>query len=405
MLGSGILEVGIGVVFVFLLVSLLCSAVREALEALTKTRAAYLEYGLRELLHDPSGSGLAKAFFNHPLIYGLYSGSYEPGRTDRRPGWLEKGRNLPSYIPASNFALALMDMAARGPRTDLVSSDPAGPPLSLANVRANVVNLDNPAVQRVLLTAIDSARGDLDTARANLEAWYDSGMDRVGGWYKRSTQWIILGIAILLVVAGNINTIVIAGYLYRNDAARAALVERAKAAVGDTEALKLTYQQTTEALDELQLPIGWTNGVIAGRRENASPEKTAVTPAKPLTMHDVLAVLNDALVVTFGWLLTAFAATLGAPFWFDVLKKVMVIRATSKGDVGADPTPKRARLRVASSALATAAAPTLTAPTLTAPSLAAHDAESEADCCEARALEPGEEMLDEELPVAMGGVI
>ena len=52
MFGSGILEVAIGIIFIYLLVSLLCSAVREGIEAWTKTRAAYLEYGIRELLHD-----------------------------------------------------------------------------------------------------------------------------------------------------------------------------------------------------------------------------------------------------------------------------------------------------------------------------------------------------------------
>jgi hypothetical protein len=31
-----------------------------------------------------------------------------------------------------------------------------------------------------------------------------------------------------------------------------------------------------------------------------------------------------------GWIFTAFAATLGAPFWFDVLNQIMVIRSTVK---------------------------------------------------------------------------
>src|ERR1044071_3229730 len=118
MLGSGSLEVVIGVIFLFLLVSLACSAVREGIEAWTKTRAAYLEYGLRELLHDRAGSGLAAQLFNHPLIYSLYAEEYAPGRSDRRPGLLAKGRNLPSYIPSKSFALALLDLAARGPKTD-----------------------------------------------------------------------------------------------------------------------------------------------------------------------------------------------------------------------------------------------------------------------------------------------
>jgi hypothetical protein len=39
---------------------------------------------------------------------------------------------------------------------------------------------------------------------------------------------------------------------------------------------------------------------------------------------------NSLLATILGWLLTAFAATMGAPFWFDVLNKVMVIRSTVK---------------------------------------------------------------------------
>jgi hypothetical protein len=315
MFGSGILEVAIGIIFIYLLVSLLCSAVREGIEAWTKTRAAYLEYGIRELLHDQPGSGIASNFFNHPLIHGLYSNGYEPGRSDRRPGLLARGRNLPSYIPARNFALALMDMAARGLQTDAVSSDPGAPVMSVAAVRANVLNLKNAAVQRVLLTAIDSAQGDLDAARANIEAWYDSGMERVAGWYKRSTQWVIFWIALVIVVAGNFNTITIAAYLYRNDAARSAIVERAQLAVADPEFLDRSYTQTKQDLAALELPIGWSKGWRVTQGGDAA---------------QLFKIWDDVLLPILGWLLTAIAATLGAPFWFDLLKRVMVVRATVK---------------------------------------------------------------------------
>ena len=78
-------------------------------------------------------------------------------------------------------------------------------------------------MQRALLAAIDTAQGDLDRARANIEAWYDSAMDRLSGWYKRTTHWILFGIALVLAVALNIDTLAIADYLYRQDAAREAV--------------------------------------------------------------------------------------------------------------------------------------------------------------------------------------
>src|SRR5688572_29273249 len=96
MLNSAVLEVVLGVLVVFLLTSTICTAIREGLESWRKTRAAYLEAGIRELLADVEGKGMAQAFFNHPLIYSLYSGKYQPGAQKRST--LESGGHLPSYI-------------------------------------------------------------------------------------------------------------------------------------------------------------------------------------------------------------------------------------------------------------------------------------------------------------------
>src|SRR5262245_53122408 len=182
MFGLEILEVAIGVVFVFLLMSVVASAVREGIEAMLKTRAAYLERGIRELLHDVGGNGLARQVFEHPLIYCLYQNGYTPGAAGK-PALLARGRNLPSYIPSGNFAVALMDLAARG--TDPNRNSGGGAPvLDLQSVRRNIGNLQNEPVQRVLLSIIDAAQGDLATAQKSLEAWFDSTMDRVSGWYK-----------------------------------------------------------------------------------------------------------------------------------------------------------------------------------------------------------------------------
>jgi hypothetical protein len=314
MFGSEILEVAIGIIFAFLLVSIICTAVREGIEAWVKTRAAFLEYGIREILHDMEGTGLAKDFYSHPLIYSLYSGPYTPGGPTR-PALLARGKKLPSYIPAKNFALALMDIAARGPITDEASTYPGAPIITFDSVRTNILNLRNAPVQRVVLTALDSAQGDLNRAQANIQAWYDSSMDRVSGWYKRSSQWIIFWIGLVIAVAMNVNTITIGDYLYRNDAARATIVARAETAVTDTTFVNHTYGQVKKELDAMSLPIGWTEGWGSPRRGN-----------EPGTDGG----WNNVVAPILGWLLTALAAMMGAPFWFDLLNKVMVIRSTVK---------------------------------------------------------------------------
>jgi hypothetical protein len=313
MFGSETLEIGIGIIFVFILVSIICSALREGIEAWLKTRAAYLEHGIRELLHDIEGEGMAKAFYTHPLIFGLFSGNYEKSDSRGRPGMFAKGGELPSYIPSKNFAMVLMDIAARGPKTDEVTSDPGSPIVSLASIRTNVLNIQNMQVQRALLTAIDSAQGDLNKAQATIEAWYNSSMDRVSGRYKRSTNWIIFWIGLFVAVALNINTIAIADYLYRNDAARAALVARASAVKDDPNFINQDYEKIKTELKGLSLPIGWT-----------------VEAKAPWMAPDSEGWWKGVFSPLLGWLFTALAATMGAPFWFDILNKVMVIRSTVK---------------------------------------------------------------------------
>jgi hypothetical protein len=396
MFGSEILEVAIGIMFIFLLVSIICSAVKEGIEGYLKTRAAYLEYGIRELLHDKSATGLASSFYNHPLIYSLYSSDYKKGKVAEKPTMLASGRDLPSYIPSKNFALALMDIAARGPRTDVYSSHPSSPVISLENVRANILNIGSEPVQRALLTAIDSAQGDLNRAQANIEAWYDSAMDRVSGWYKRSTQKILLFIGLGVAIGLNINTITLVHFLYHDDAARSTLVARAEAAAADTTFNQASYAQARAALDSLPLPIGWKNGINAASRPDAPNA----------------GVWFGVMTAPIGWLMTALAAMLGAPFWFDLLNKVMVIRSTVKphekspeeGSEDRQPKHRPVPVIAATTEPAREAAPVAHAAAAvgvpTSP-WSSGDLESDIDACDVKMEDVTD---DEELPPARGGV-
>ncbi|WP_211710139.1 hypothetical protein [Mucilaginibacter xinganensis] len=312
-----------GLIFVFILVSTICTAIREGIEAKLKTRAAYLERGIRQLLHDTDGTGLAKAFYNHPLIFGLFNGEYkkgESGDSDKGPDLMASGKNLPSYIPSKSFAVALLDIAARGvtgdDATDVAAAEATtgSPVITLDGIRKNVTNMPNSPVQQILLYAIDNAQGDINKVQASIEDWYNSGMDRVSGWYKRSTQWIILWIALIVTIALNVNTIKVVKYLAKNDTQRKMLVASAESAAKDTNKT-VGYKDAQATLDTLKLPLGWDNEALtSARMDPKEPDSFWNTFAGPL----------------LGWLITAFAATLGAPFWFDMLNKVMIIRSTVK---------------------------------------------------------------------------
>jgi hypothetical protein len=325
MFGLGIIEVGIGMAFVFLAVSLVCSTVREFVETISKTRAMDLERGLRELLADYDGKGFTRTLFDHPLIAGLFPGKYDPGRlrTTSMSGGdvrmpLSGRRSLPSYVPAGQFATALLDVVLRGS----AGSPYPAPPLSIDSLRASAAVLDNEQVRRAVLSAIDFGGGDLEKVKANVEAWFNGTMDRVSGWYKRRTQLILFGIGLGVAVVLNVDAITIAERLGSDAALRSAVVASAEKTVREGAPrpdASAEVDGTRQALERVGLPIGWVAGW---------PAPQFGRPCDPEKCSDFA--FSVALQMTLGWLLTAVAVMLGAPFWFDVLNKLMVIRSTVK---------------------------------------------------------------------------
>lgn len=314
MFGSNILEICIGLILVFLIVAVICTAIREGLESWLKTRSAYLERGIRLLVNDLNGSGLAKSIYNHPLIYGLYWGEYKSGSAGKDAPVFARGGNLPAYIPTKNFALALMDIVAKGPDPDAAGAI-GNEHISLDAIKANINSLGDPQIRRVLTSALLVAQNDINKYQKFLEEWYDGSMDRVSGWYKRSTQKIIFLIAITASVGLNVNAIRMVNYLAQNEAARKLIVESATTVSKDSTATKMEAGAAREQLNSLNLPIGWDNGKESAYIK-ANDDSSWNTIFGPL----------------LGWIITALAATLGAPFWFDMLNKIIVIRSTVKPD-------------------------------------------------------------------------
>jgi hypothetical protein len=198
------------------------------------------------------------------------------------------------------------------------SADASAPLLNLAGIRARIAEIQNPPVQRALLAAIDTANGDLTRAQKNVEAWFDSSMDRVSGWYKRKTQLVLFLIGLGAAVVMNVNSFSIAQFLYKDKPTRDALVAQAQSVVNTPDSVrqKLTFQQIHTSIDTLNLPIGWV-------KDSTTWYRPAGSTVGPPSLAGIVGTLG-------GWLLTAFAVSFGAPFWFDLLNKFMVVRSTVK---------------------------------------------------------------------------
>lgn len=349
-----ILDVVIGVVFVYLLLALLCSTVNEMLAGLTRRRARFLDKGLELLFNDPAAK---ERFYETPVVRAL-----APNDPDRplRQRVLDKvlGRPSaarPSYIPADAFALGVRDMLTG-------NTDPA---VDLSAVQKGLRTVQSPDFQRAVTVMLEESN-DLDSFDARMREHFDDAMDRVSGWYKRHAQAWCFTLAIVMTLVVNADTVKITHMLWTNTTLRALAVEAAAArrdmdpppdllpmvvyTDGDQpeKGTPVEFSLTPREQDLLASLTGWTSdwgdyGRRAAelRASRATRAGTSATPpAIELAFADHLRLFVRWLGAVLwqhglGWLMTAIAVSIGAPFWFDTLKRFMNVRY-------AGPKPKRA---------------------------------------------------------------
>src|ERR1700730_14309355 len=174
MFGSVILDVAIGMAFVYLLLSLIASVVQEMLSAFMQLRSANLERGLRSLFSGDSLSSemdLVNSVYDHGLVRGLYSDPLKDsnkiqsrfrrmmdavrllarrliGISPDKP--LTIAANpllLPSYIPSRTFALALIDV---------LNANKEQGYRAMSSITKALAEHDNKAAQALLTLAIDA---------------------------------------------------------------------------------------------------------------------------------------------------------------------------------------------------------------------------------------------------------
>jgi hypothetical protein len=347
---TAIVDVAIGIAFVYLFFSLICSVVNEGIAAVLSLRAKNLVAGITSLFSDsktadgPDGKLFVQAIYEHGLVRGLFKDPpAAAGALANIPAELSKAAQklkqvtLPSYIPSGTFATALIDTIA----------PPTTASRSLDDVRKAVAALPDNLTKEALMSLIASTKSELPEFEQKVEAWYNASMDRAAGWYKRNTQRFLLAIALVVTVALNVDTLHIALTLWNNPVARQATVDLAQkyveanpvkasseSATGTAGATpdkateqKLLAQATTLSNlgKSLPIPFGWSS---------PPPAPPGAQPVAPEPSGNPLLNGFEKLI---GWLITTLALSLGAPFWFDVLNKFMVVRSTIKPHEKSEP--------------------------------------------------------------------
>lgn len=286
-----ILDITIGLMTMYLVLSLVCTSINELISAILKMRAADLRNALQRLIDDPD---LRKRFNGH----GLIAGAKKDQAAD------------PSYISGPTFALALLD-----------SLTPSGQVTAFADAKAAAEALPESNARDVILANIALANGKIEDLRQGIAKSFDRAMDRVSGAYTRRIKAISLLVGIVLAAALNADSIAMANALWA-DKPRAQMLELAKEALAkgvdeksilgngamkaDDIAAKYAevFGKVEKASNALRpLPIGW---------DFKAPRPTVV----------------EGILKLVGFVLTGLALMFGAPFWFDVLSKFMNLRFT-----------------------------------------------------------------------------
>ena len=220
--------------------------------------------------------------------------------------------SLPSYVPARNFAAALLGVLKDG------SANPA-----FDQARAMIGKLPDGDLKTTLQSFISAGANDIDKLRTRIEDWFDDSMERLSGIYKRFSQWMMLVLGLLVAVCMNIDSVHMVRTLWNEPALSHAIADGASEAVKNSQIFNcLTtpaaggattttpcktpdFSSIRAVIDQQQLPIGWAG-------------------------------ITFDFWVLVGWLLSALAISLGAQFWFGLLTQLISLRAAGDKPQRAD---------------------------------------------------------------------
>lgn len=320
MFDSSILDMVILLFFTYFICSVLLSVLIEMGATLLKYRANELEKTLKNLFFDQGWD----AYLTQHI---LYSPFFDALKKSNDP----KGK--PSYVPAENFAKAILESLRRGTSS-----------LTIASIQANIEIL--PAdLQKIVLGYIDTANDKVEDLQKQLEGFYDNAMVRAGGWYKKKIRPISIVLAALLVIFLNIDTIEIIQKSTKNPKQLAEAVNAIQNQMPQIQ--KDSSSQAYIFKDEKGNIIATTKAdtaienqvkVLSALKEELNNNVFTIGYKSPEDVcsewtHDKKfgdGAFRYIMLKLLGLFLSFLALQVGSKFWFDTLNKVINLRGSGK---------------------------------------------------------------------------
>jgi hypothetical protein len=345
MIDSPILDIILSLIFIILLVSIMVTGINELIFTSLKSRNKLLKHAMDHLFFDTNWKEVLKHIKTSPFYKVLQKDS----------------RKLPNYIPASNFSQALIETAIKQLDTHSDEFKNITDPL-LKLKKANLANLGEVGDFIYQLAIQSKTYEDL---QKKIEGYFNLAMDRVTGIYKRYAKTWSMIVAFGICVFFNIDVIQLTKHFINNPkeadniAQQAAFVAdngkidtmyvtmngetifvgarvTAQAKANDSAAIDTmnastnmtlpakidtgkTFSNYAVMLQSLPIPLGWKNvsKTICKQANEASGKYKAAS---------WIFVILLWIQKLFGIAATAFAASMGAPFWFDLLQKISPLK-------------------------------------------------------------------------------
>lgn len=167
-------------------------------------------------------------------------------------------------------------------------------------------------------TKVKKAEEGINVLRQEIETSFNHSMDRASGVYKRNAKGVAILLGIIIAVSSNADAFHIANRLSKDSAIRNTIINNAGEVLRQNPQYAVNFEalknQTDVALTDVSLPLGWTDTNL---RQQAITQRGGFPLFKYLSMFA-------------GWVLSGVAIAMGAPFWFDILNKIVNVRNSGK---------------------------------------------------------------------------
>lgn len=325
--------IGLGATYLFL--SIVVLAVVEAIANLLSKRSKALR-GCLEAVFEAGADGKAGSFLDQLLTSPLLSTLVKTSGAANK---------VPSHIPTPLFVTAFLSTLG----TLRSKGEQAGAAYQAA--LAALPEKERAVVSGIVGETVES----VEEAERRVGQWFDALMAQLSERYRRNTQWVTRIITALVVVSVNANALTMGATFWRDSVVREAAVQLA---VRELALCELPGAPTMAAAPPPVAPTAAAAPTAASAPSPATPA-TVPTDCKKLLLETAenvplplgwtaqawsAATASPGAIFTslLGLLLSFVAVCLGAPFWFDILRRLTpLMRQPAASSAPASSEPPR----------------------------------------------------------------